>query len=99
MADVNTLRVLALALGDSVEKDHHGFPSFRTKGKIFATIPDEDHAHLMLGEERIRELAAAHPERCEEKWWGKKLTALRISLGETGERELRRWLAEAHGLR
>jgi hypothetical protein len=30
-------RELALALPEAVEQDHHGRPSFRVAGKIFAT--------------------------------------------------------------
>jgi len=32
-------RTLALALPETVEQDHHGIPSFRVRGKIFATAP------------------------------------------------------------
>jgi hypothetical protein len=31
-------RRLALALPEAVEQDHHGRPSFRVAGKIFATL-------------------------------------------------------------
>ena len=33
-------RRLALALPEAVEQDHHGRPSFRVAGKIFATLWD-----------------------------------------------------------
>ncbi len=29
---------MALALPESVEQDHHGMPSFRVRGRIFATL-------------------------------------------------------------
>ena len=35
--DRKKARRLALALPDAVEEDHHGRPSFRVGGKIFAT--------------------------------------------------------------
>ena len=43
-------RRLALALPEAVEQDHHGRPSFRVGGKIFATLWDEEHMNVMLDE-------------------------------------------------
>ena len=74
------VRGLALSLPGAVERDHHGFPSFRTRRRIFATLPDDEHLHVMLPEEDIRAAAAEWPVWCEEKWWGTKLSALRVSL-------------------
>jgi len=34
-------RALALSLPEAVEQDHHGRPSFRVDGKIFATLWNE----------------------------------------------------------
>ena len=48
MVEPETARRLALSLPDSVEQDHHGFPSYRVDGKIFATHPDEDHLLVLL---------------------------------------------------
>jgi hypothetical protein len=63
-------RQLALALPEAFEQDHHGRPSFRVAGKIFATQWDDDHMSVMLDEGGI--LTAVHrtPETCEEVWWG-----------------------------
>lgn len=74
------VREVALALPDAIEQDHHGFPSFRVRGKIFATLPDPDHLHVMLPEEGIRAAVAQWPDWCEEKWWGAKLAAARVTL-------------------
>lgn len=74
------LRSLALALPETEEKDHHGFPSFRVRGKIFATLPEPGWAHLMLGEDGIRAASAEYPAWCEDKWWGKRLAAVRADL-------------------
>jgi hypothetical protein len=46
-------RRLALALPESVEQDHHGRPSFRVAGKIFATQWDAEHMNVMLDEGSI----------------------------------------------
>jgi hypothetical protein len=74
------VRRLALALPESVEQDHHGFPSYRVGGKIFATQPDPDHLHVMVDESAIREAVAEDPVACAEQWWGKRLACLRVTL-------------------
>jgi hypothetical protein len=78
--DHDDVRALALGLDGTEERDHHGSPSFRTRRRIFATLPDEGHLHLMLAEEEIRAAVAEWPGWTEEKWWGKRLAALRVDL-------------------
>ena len=49
MLDCESVRALALALPEVEEHDHWGRPSFRVRGKIFATLwPDEQCAMLKL---------------------------------------------------
>ena len=88
-------RRVALALPQTEEKPHHGFPSWRVGGKIIATLPDEDHLHVMLEPERIREAVAVAPECCEEKWWGSTLSACRIRLSRIDEDALAPLLEDA----
>lgn len=71
---------LALALPDAVQADHHGRPSFRVNGKIFATLPDPDHMNVMLDEPGIRTAVQSHPDACAERWWGKRLAAVTVDL-------------------
>ena len=73
-------RRLALSLPEAVERDHHGRPSFRVADKIFATLWDETHMNVMLDEGGIRTAVEAAPTVFEEVWWGKKLSAVRVSL-------------------
>jgi hypothetical protein len=73
-------RRLALALPGAVEADHHGRPSFRVNGKIFATLWDENHLNVMLDEPGILTAVAAAPEICAERWWGKRLAAVQVTL-------------------
>ncbi len=73
-------RLLALALPEAVEQDHHGRPSFRVAGKIFATLWDADHMNVMLDEGGILTAVQADPETCEEVRWGKRLAAVRVDL-------------------
>jgi hypothetical protein len=75
------IRTAALALPEAIEQDHHGMPSFRVRGKVFATLPDPEHAHLMLGaQEAIRVAVAENPDCCAEKWWGQRLACVRVEL-------------------
>ena len=96
MAVVNEqARQLALNLPEAVEQDHHGRPSFRVAGKIFATLWDEDHVNVMLDEGGIRTAIHTLPEACEEVWWGKRLTAVRIDLRRVDGDTLANLLADA----
>jgi hypothetical protein len=41
-------RDVALSLPEAVEQDHHGRPSFRVGGKIFATLWSDERINVML---------------------------------------------------
>lgn len=80
-------RALALSLPGAVELDHHGRPSFRVGGKIFATLWNEARMNLMLDEGGILTAVESAPDSCEQVWWGKRLAAVGVSLART-DREL-----------
>jgi hypothetical protein len=80
MVSHDQARQIALALPGAVEQDHHGRPSFRVGGKIFATLWDEDHTNAMVDEDGIRTVVEAHPEVCRELWWGSRLAAVQVDL-------------------
>jgi hypothetical protein len=88
-------RRLALALPDAVERDHHGRPSFRVGGKIFATLWDERTMNVMVDEPGIRTAVAEYPRWCAERYWGKRLAAVAVDLSAAPEHELRELLADA----
>jgi hypothetical protein len=88
-------RQLALALPEAVEQDHHGFPSFRVGGTIFATLRDEGSINVMLDEGGVRTAVGAEPETCSEVWWGKKLAAVRVDLGQVDAERLASLLEDA----
>ena len=73
-------RKLALALREAVEQDHHGRPSFRVGGRIFATQWDAEHMNVMLDDDGIFTAIKDTPETCAEVWWGKRLAAVRVDL-------------------
>jgi len=74
------VRAVALAFPGATERDHHGFPSFRTARRVFATLPDDERLRVMLSEEDIRAAVAEWPGWCEELWWGTKLSAVQVRL-------------------
>lgn len=95
MMSSDEARRLALALPEAVEEDHHGRPSFRVAGKIFATLWDESHLNVMLDEDGIRTAIHAYPEACTEVWWGRRLAAARVDLGHADAEMLSNLLADA----
>src|ERR1700712_149592 len=88
-------RQLALALPDVVERDHHGFPSFRVGGRVFATLPTGDRLRAMLDEHGIRSAAANWPDSCREFFWGKRLACVEIDLANADEALVKDLLTEA----
>jgi hypothetical protein len=88
-------RRMALALAEAVEQDHHGRPSFRVAGKIFATLWDERHMNVMLDEPGTRTAVQQMPHVCSEVWWGKRLAATRVALDRVDPDALAEMLADA----
>src|SRR5438045_651368 len=99
MVTPDQARKLALALPEAIEQDHHGRPSFRVAGKIFATLWDEEHMNVMLDEGGIVMAVQEHPEACSEVMWGKRLAAVRVDLGRAEPASFGRMLREAWELR
>lgn len=88
-------RALALSLPEAVELDHHGRPSFRVGGKIFATLWNERRMNVMLDEGGILTAVEASPKACEKVWWGKRLAAVGVTLGHVDRDLLRELLTDA----
>ncbi len=93
--DVAEVRKRALSLPEAVEQDHHGIPSFRVRGKIFATLPDRHHLNVMVDEEEIRAAVAENPAVCEETWWGRRLAAVRVDLSGAADTSVTELLTDA----
>jgi len=96
MVSAEDARRLALALPGAVEQDHHGRPSFRVGGRIFATLWDAEHLNVMLDEAGILTATQAQPGVCAEVWWGKKLSAARVELPAATPELVAELLADAH---
>jgi hypothetical protein len=79
-ARLSQARKIALALPEAVEQDHFGRPSFRVRGRIFATLPDSEHLNVMIDAFDVDGVVRKYPDACEELWWGKKLSGVRVKL-------------------
>ena len=88
-------RATALSFPEAVESDHHGRPSFRVGGKIFATLWNDDRMNVMLDEGGVRTAVERSPGACEEVWWGKRLAAVGVTLSGVDAPFLRELLADA----
>jgi hypothetical protein len=69
------IRTFALGLPEAVEMDHHGFPSFRVAGKIFATLrADPPRLMVKLTVEDQDNLCGGHPDAITpvSGYWGRK---------------------------
>jgi hypothetical protein len=95
MLTAEDARRLALTLPDASEQDHHGRPSFRVKGKIFATLWDQGHMNVMVDEPGILTAVESNPDTCTEVWWGKRRAAVRVDLQHATEPLLADLLADA----
>lgn len=93
------VRRLALALPGAEEVPHHGFPSFRVRGKIFATLRDPGYLNVMLDPQEAPAAATLAAHACEELWWGAKLSGVRVALAQADAQLVRRLLADAHRFR
>ena len=75
-------RRLALSLPGAVEQDHHGRPSFRAGGRIFATLWTPTAMNVMAPADVILAAVGDAPGTCEAVTWGKRLSAVRVHLDE-----------------
>jgi len=88
-------RALALSLPEAVELDHHGRPSFRVGGRIFATLWNEGRLNVMLDEGGIRTALEDAPGACVEVIWGKRPVAVGVTLARVDRAFLLELLTEA----
>lgn len=68
-------RAYALSLPEA-EQIHHGMPSFRVRGKIFATLLDADHIRVMAGETEILAAVAEDSSNGAARCWGNRLACV-----------------------
>jgi hypothetical protein len=95
MVTADQARAIALSLPEAVEHDHHGRPSFRVDGRIFATLWTPRALNVMVGEDRIVAAVEDDPGACSTVFWGRALSAVRVDLDAAGAELVTDLLAEA----
>lgn len=78
--DIETVRKIALRFPEAVEQEHFGNPSFRVRGRIFATVPDDTHLNVMIDPFDVDAVVRAESESCAELLWGKEVRGVRVLL-------------------
>jgi len=82
-------------LPETTEADHHGRPSFRVRGRIFATVPDQEHLRIMVDEGGIHAAVAEHPAACQAFSWGKRRACVVVELAAIAPEQLAEQLRDA----
>jgi hypothetical protein len=95
MTTLAQARALALGLPGAQERDHHGRPSFRVEGRIFATLWDARHMNVMIDAPGIHTYVERDPAVYSEVWWDKRLAAVRVALERVDGDALGALLCEA----
>jgi hypothetical protein len=80
LATLRLVQKYISGLPEVTEQDHHGFPSFRVAGKIFATLPDPLHLHIMLPEPEVQVALVIDSTSLEELRWGQRIAGVRVDL-------------------
>ena len=99
MLTLSEVRRLALSLPEATEEPHHGFPSFRVRKKIFATVPESGYLNVMLGVDETEFAVSADPAACEKLHWGKQLAGVRVKLSASDRHFVQTMLREAWKLK
>lgn len=80
MVTLDQVREIALGLPEAEEAPHHDMPSFRVRGKIFATLPDPARLNVMLASGEVPLAVAMSKRAVAELWWGKQLSGVTVNL-------------------
>lgn len=98
MTSVDDVREFALSLPEVTEQPHFDMSSFRVRGKIIATVPDDppgdEHLHVFVDEHEARAADAEHPAFTV-LWWGKRVAGVRVRLASAPPERVRELLVDA----
>jgi Protein of unknown function (DUF419). len=93
---IDEVRAFALSLANAVEAPHHDRTSFRVRGKIFATAPQNGESlNVFVDDESAYAAVAENPDACELLHWGKKLVGVKITLAHSDSNAVREFLEES----
>lgn len=77
------LRSVALALPEVTEEPHFDLLSWRVRGRIFATVPNEPgRLRVFVDEGDVAEAVARDPAAYQELRWGKRLSGVVVVLSK-----------------
>ena len=87
--NVKDIRRLALALPETTEEPHFHLASFRVKGKIFATMPqDGSYLNVFVDDQQREMMVAVDPKAYENVLWGKKIAGLRVNVAPAKSKDV-----------
>jgi hypothetical protein len=93
---LSDVRDSAMQLHGSTESPHHGYTSFRVRGRIYATAPKEGGSlHVFVDEQDRDRMVRLHPGVYERLGWGRKVVGLRVDLERAEPEEVRALLRTA----
>ena len=95
--NLSTARRLALSLPDATEEDHHGRSSFRVRGRIFATVPDQEHLNIFIEPMDVDGVVMLDPEVFAPVMWGQEVKGVRVDLPRASSRMVLNLLTAAWG--
>ncbi len=95
MTTLAAVRRFAVSLPATTEEPHLAISSFRVRGRIFATVPDPRHLHLMIASDEVSVAIAIDAQAFEELWWGKRLVGVRVTLARATMALLSRMVTSA----
>src|SRR3712207_6473 len=88
------IRAIALSFTEAHEAGHHGRPSFRVRGRIFATLWTPTKLNVMLDEGEIL-AATQESDACSAFQWGGVPRGVQVDLERADEALVRPLLEEA----
>lgn len=95
MITLDETRAMALSLPEARAEEHHGMESFRVRGRIFATVPDDGHVRVMVDDQEIHAAVAEYPDVCAPFWWGSRLACVVVTVAAADPELVRELLTEA----
>lgn len=78
--DVKAGRKIALSLPGATEEDHFAKPSFRVRGRIFATVPDPRHVNVFIDPVEVDGAVRLDPRAFAPVMWGKEVRGVQVNL-------------------
>jgi len=80
----------------TTESPHHRYTSFRVRGRIYATAPQEGGLlHVFVDEEDRNRMAALYPGVYGKLGWGKKVVGLKVALDDAKPEDVQALLRAA----